>query len=80
MTDASNQTIVKESSQKHLGPLFVSGLSSSKWFHHPSHDSVFFLFPLGPIRKYPADLKVKFPDTTALVGQNLTLECFALGK
>eukprot|EP00064_Thunnus_orientalis_P007189 superscaffoldBa00000784_g7208 len=40
------------------------------------------LVPLAerPIRKYPADLKVKFPDTTALVGQNITLECFALGK
>ncbi|CAB1430565.1 unnamed protein product [Pleuronectes platessa] len=33
-----------------------------------------------PIRKYPADLNVKFPDTTALVGQNITLECFALGN
>uniref|UniRef100_A0A672JLK6 Contactin-3 n=1 Tax=Salarias fasciatus TaxID=181472 RepID=A0A672JLK6_SALFA len=33
-----------------------------------------------PLRKYPADLKVKFPDTTALVGQNITLECFALGN
>lgn len=33
-----------------------------------------------PIRKYPADLRVKFPDTTALVGQNITLECFALGN
>ncbi|XP_019934949.1 contactin-1a-like [Paralichthys olivaceus] len=33
-----------------------------------------------PIRKYPADLIVKFPDTTALVGQNITLECFALGN
>ncbi|XP_037539657.1 contactin-1a [Nematolebias whitei] len=33
-----------------------------------------------PIRKYPADLRVKFPDTTALVGQNVTLECFALGN
>lgn len=33
-----------------------------------------------PIRKYPADLKVKFPDTTAMVGQNITLECFALGN
>uniref|UniRef100_A0AAQ5ZJH3 Contactin 1 n=1 Tax=Amphiprion ocellaris TaxID=80972 RepID=A0AAQ5ZJH3_AMPOC len=31
-------------------------------------------------RKYPADLRVKFPDTTALVGQNITLECFALGN
>ncbi|XP_031712628.1 contactin-1a isoform X2 [Anarrhichthys ocellatus] len=41
--------------------------------------------PLVPLaerltRKYPADLKVKFPDTTALVGQNITLECFALGN
>ncbi|KAM9854667.1 contactin-1a [Aulostomus maculatus] len=33
-----------------------------------------------PLRKYPADLKVKFPDTTTLVGQNVTLECFALGN
>ncbi|XP_061577050.1 contactin-1a [Cololabis saira] len=33
-----------------------------------------------PIRKYPADLRVKFPDTTVLVGQNVTLECFALGN
>ncbi|XP_074533175.1 contactin-1a [Halichoeres trimaculatus] len=40
------------------------------------------LVPLAerPIRKYPADLKVKFPDTVALVGQNITLECFALGN
>lgn len=40
------------------------------------------LVPLAerPIRKYPADLKVKFPDTIALVGQNITLECFALGN
>ncbi|XP_064807361.1 contactin-1a-like [Oncorhynchus masou masou] len=33
-----------------------------------------------PIRKYPADIKVKFPDTYALVGQNVTMECFALGN
>ncbi|XP_036003268.1 contactin-1a isoform X1 [Fundulus heteroclitus] len=33
-----------------------------------------------PIRKYPADLRVKFPNTTALVGQNIVLECFALGN
>uniref|UniRef100_UPI003AACDCA7 contactin-1a-like n=1 Tax=Centroberyx gerrardi TaxID=166262 RepID=UPI003AACDCA7 len=57
---------------------FVSSPSISK--------SVFSKFiplvPLAerPIRKYPADLKVKFPDTTALVGQNITLECFALGN
>nr|XP_061826411.1 contactin-1a-like isoform X1 [Nerophis lumbriciformis]XP_061826412.1 contactin-1a-like isoform X1 [Nerophis lumbriciformis] len=33
-----------------------------------------------PNKKYPADLRVKFPDTTTLVGQNVTLECFALGN
>lgn len=38
------------------------------------------LSPGGSTRKYPADIKVKFPDTYALVGQNITLECFALGK
>uniref|UniRef100_A0AAR2JBK2 Contactin 1 n=1 Tax=Pygocentrus nattereri TaxID=42514 RepID=A0AAR2JBK2_PYGNA len=40
------------------------------------------LVPLAerPIRKYPADIKVKFPDTYALVDQNITLECFALGN
>ncbi|XP_075998447.1 contactin-1a [Genypterus blacodes] len=40
------------------------------------------LVPLaeGPARKYPADLKVKFPDSTALLGQDITLECFALGN
>ncbi|KAI9519747.1 Contactin-1a [Dissostichus eleginoides] len=40
------------------------------------------LVPLAerPIRKYPADLKVKFPDTIALMGHNITLECFALGN
>lgn len=31
-------------------------------------------------RKYPADIKVKFPDTTAMLASNITLECFALGK
>ncbi|XP_034031989.1 contactin-1a [Thalassophryne amazonica] len=57
---------------------FVSSPSISK--------SVFSKFiplvPLAerPIRKYPADLKVKFPDTTVLLGQNITLECFALGN
>ncbi|XP_060770609.1 contactin-1a [Neoarius graeffei] len=34
----------------------------------------------GSTRKYAADIKVKFPDTYALVGQNITLECFALGN
>ncbi|XP_057691677.1 contactin-1a [Corythoichthys intestinalis] len=40
------------------------------------------LIPLSErsIRKYPADLNVKFPDTTTLAGHNLTLECFALGN
>ncbi|XP_054631456.1 contactin-1a isoform X1 [Dunckerocampus dactyliophorus] len=33
-----------------------------------------------PNKKYPADLRVKFPDTTTLVGHNVTLECFALGN
>uniref|UniRef100_A0A8C5CTK2 Contactin 1 n=1 Tax=Gadus morhua TaxID=8049 RepID=A0A8C5CTK2_GADMO len=57
---------------------FVSSPSISK--------SVFSKFiplvPLAerPIRKYPADINVKFPDTTALLGQNITLECFALGN
>ncbi|KAI2647145.1 Contactin-1a [Labeo rohita] len=34
----------------------------------------------GSLRKYPADIKVKSPDTYTLVGQNVTLECFALGN
>uniref|UniRef100_A0A674CFT7 Contactin 1 n=1 Tax=Salmo trutta TaxID=8032 RepID=A0A674CFT7_SALTR len=57
---------------------FVSSASIAK--------SVFSKFiplvPLAerPIRKYPADIKVKFPDTYALVGQNVTIECFALGN
>ncbi|KAG7456081.1 hypothetical protein MATL_G00247960 [Megalops atlanticus] len=40
------------------------------------------LVPLAerPVRKYPADIRVKFPETYALVGQNITLECFALGN
>ncbi|XP_061629743.1 contactin-1a isoform X1 [Phyllopteryx taeniolatus] len=40
------------------------------------------LVPLSEraIRKYPADLNVKFPDTTTLAGHNITLECFALGN
>uniref|UniRef100_A0A667XLY7 Contactin 1b n=1 Tax=Myripristis murdjan TaxID=586833 RepID=A0A667XLY7_9TELE len=41
--------------------------------------SVFSKFiPLIP--KYPADIRVKFPDTTALLASNITLECFALGN
>ncbi|XP_030072034.1 contactin-1 [Microcaecilia unicolor] len=47
--------------------------------------SVFSKFiPLIPqsetIRRYPADIKVNFRDTYALMGQNVTLECFALGN
>uniref|UniRef100_A0A665THD0 Contactin 1b n=1 Tax=Echeneis naucrates TaxID=173247 RepID=A0A665THD0_ECHNA len=38
------------------------------------------LIPLPPERKYPADIKVKFPDTTAMLASNITLECFALGN
>ncbi|KTF82559.1 hypothetical protein cypCar_00031521 [Cyprinus carpio] len=34
----------------------------------------------GSLRKYPADIKVKSPDTYTLLGQNVTLECFALGN
>lgn len=34
----------------------------------------------GEERKYPADIRVKFPDTTAMLASNITLECFALGK
>lgn len=57
---------------------FVSSRSIAK--------SVFSKFiPLVPLsdrhtRKYPADINVKFPETNALVGQNITLECFALGN
>ncbi|KAG7258790.1 hypothetical protein CRUP_033853, partial [Coryphaenoides rupestris] len=53
---------------------------------HAISKSVFSKFiplvPLAerPIRKYPADIKVQFPDTPALLGQNITLECFALGN
>uniref|UniRef100_A0A8C6SVX1 Contactin 1b n=1 Tax=Neogobius melanostomus TaxID=47308 RepID=A0A8C6SVX1_9GOBI len=40
------------------------------------------LIPLPPEdeRKYPADIRVKFPDTTAMLASNITLECFALGN
>ncbi|XP_056138665.1 contactin-1a-like isoform X2 [Lampris incognitus] len=57
---------------------FVSSPSISK----SVFSKIIPLVPLveRPIRKYPADIKVKFPDTIALVGQNITLECFALGN
>ncbi|NXM54488.1 CNTN1 protein, partial [Illadopsis cleaveri] len=56
---------------------FVSSPSITK--------SVFSKFiPLIPqsdrAKVYPADIKVKFKDTYTLLGQNVTLECFALGK
>ena len=31
-------------------------------------------------KPYPADIVVQFKDIYALMGQNVTLECFALGK
>uniref|UniRef100_A0A8C5E8I2 Contactin 1b n=1 Tax=Gouania willdenowi TaxID=441366 RepID=A0A8C5E8I2_GOUWI len=34
----------------------------------------------GEERKYPADIRIKFPDTTAMLASNITLECFALGN
>ncbi|XP_050792066.1 contactin-1 [Gopherus flavomarginatus] len=57
---------------------FVSSPSITK--------SVFSKFiPLIPqavdrSKVYPADIKVTFKDTYALLGQNVTLECFALGN
>uniref|UniRef100_A0A3Q1JSF2 Contactin 1b n=1 Tax=Anabas testudineus TaxID=64144 RepID=A0A3Q1JSF2_ANATE len=40
------------------------------------------LIPLPPDEgwKYPADIRVKFGDTTAMLASNITLECFALGN
>ncbi|XP_059893843.1 contactin 1b [Gadus macrocephalus] len=34
----------------------------------------------GDERRYPADIAVMFPDTTAMLASNITLECFALGN
>ncbi|RVE71610.1 hypothetical protein OJAV_G00053470 [Oryzias javanicus] len=75
------------------GNLYISKVESSDRGNysciassHSISKSVFSNYiPLQPLterpnRKYPADLRVKFPDTTALVGQNVTLECFALGN
>ncbi|XP_043943377.1 contactin-1 [Protopterus annectens] len=48
--------------------------------------SVFSKFiPLNPqlersVKKYPADIKVRFQGQYALTGQNVSLECFALGN
>ncbi|NXG20416.1 CNTN1 protein, partial [Grallaria varia] len=66
-----------EASDKGNYSCFVSSPSITK--------SVFSKFiPLIPqsdrAKVYPADIKVKFEDTHALLGQNVTLECFALGK
>ncbi|NXL87706.1 CNTN1 protein, partial [Alectura lathami] len=66
-----------EASDKGNYSCFVSSPSITK--------SVFSKFiPLIPqadrAKVYPADIKVKFKDTYALLGQNVTLECFALGK
>lgn len=41
---------------------------------------IFTFFMTSGERKYPADIRVKFPDTTAMLASNITLECFALGK
>ncbi|MBN3322375.1 CNTN1 protein, partial [Atractosteus spatula] len=75
------------------GNLYISKVEASDkgnyscFVHNPSiTKSVFSNFiPLvpqteRPVRKYPADIRVKFPDTYALVGQNVSLECFALGN
>ncbi|EMP39011.1 Contactin-1 [Chelonia mydas] len=67
-----------EASDKGNYSCFVSSPSITK--------SVFSKFiPLIPqavdrSKVYPADIKVKFKDTYALLGQNVTLECFALGN
>uniref|UniRef100_A0A8U7MU43 Contactin-1 n=1 Tax=Corvus moneduloides TaxID=1196302 RepID=A0A8U7MU43_CORMO len=66
-----------EASDKGNYSCFVSSPSITK--------SVFSKFiPLIPqsdrAKVYPADIKVKFKDTYALLGQNVTLECFALGN
>uniref|UniRef100_A0A4W3J257 Contactin 1 n=1 Tax=Callorhinchus milii TaxID=7868 RepID=A0A4W3J257_CALMI len=34
----------------------------------------------GAMKRYPADIRIRFTDTQVLMGQNLTLECFALGN
>uniref|UniRef100_A0A8D0GZF7 Contactin-1 n=1 Tax=Sphenodon punctatus TaxID=8508 RepID=A0A8D0GZF7_SPHPU len=66
-----------EASDKGNYSCFVSSPSITK--------SVFSKFiPLIPqtdrTKGYPADIKVKFKDTYALLWQNVTLECFALGN
>lgn len=41
---------------------------------------LFYYFFLLGSKGYVPDIRVKFKDTYALLGQNVTLECFALGK
>uniref|UniRef100_A0AAY4ENJ2 Contactin 1 n=1 Tax=Denticeps clupeoides TaxID=299321 RepID=A0AAY4ENJ2_9TELE len=36
--------------------------------------------PDKPVKKYAAEIVVKFPKTYALLARNITLECFALGN
>ncbi|NXQ74331.1 CNTN1 protein, partial [Quiscalus mexicanus] len=76
-TDGNLYIANVEASDKGNYSCFVSSPSITK--------SVFSKFiPLIPqsdrAKVYPADIKVKFKDTPALLGQNVTLECFALGK
>ncbi|XP_026357877.1 contactin-1 isoform X1 [Ursus americanus] len=67
-----------EASDKGNYSCFVSSPSITK--------SVFSKFiPLIPLperttKPYPADIVVQFKDIYALMGQNVTLECFALGN
>uniref|UniRef100_A0A3Q2GS85 Contactin-1 n=1 Tax=Equus caballus TaxID=9796 RepID=A0A3Q2GS85_HORSE len=67
-----------EASDKGNYSCFVSSPSITK--------SVFSKFiPLIPLperttKPYPADIVVQFKDVYALMGQNVTLECFALGN
>ncbi|XP_069084956.1 contactin-1 [Pleurodeles waltl] len=77
------------------GNLYISKVEQSDkgnyscLVHSPSVTKSVFssfipLIPLSPqsetVRRIPADIKVQFKDTYALKGQNVTLECFALGN
>lgn len=42
--------------------------------------SPYFFLILGTTKPYPADIVVQFKDIYTMMGQNVTLECFALGK